>query len=244
LVASKNFTTACLVHVPTEDINFFLPNGAGTTQTVKDALQLLQKHPREKIWITDSEGLGSTRQGLLATPTEFGIIILSDPQRQASGQVAYASHHTVYSIVQELKDPDAIRWKSIPRRFQTVAKLRGTIVEGLGFVDSEAIVVQWGRTKLDGDALRRILLEDDKVISERDESGLEFKMVDLLQIFRSCTNLGHPWSLSQVWTSFFPAEAEDLCDWRIAMFNASRTCDLLLKLMESLPRSMEELQED
>ncbi|KAF2822521.1 hypothetical protein CC86DRAFT_410120 [Ophiobolus disseminans] len=218
------------------------------TRLVRDSYALLTQQDPACVWVTDSEGVGSTKTGLAGIPTEFAIVLLHDPSKEYSGFFRYAQHPNAASIVREVKAKQIIRsrmgggWSVFltglvrglfdnqhkQDRGLTVEEYRRQLYGTLVFDEDTAVVVKWGYTKLDIDTA---------------SIATKFPVVDLLHLFRYCTNLGHLMTLSKVWEGFHPGQDVDL-RWHLALGDARATSNLaqiFIQEMGEVPEEGEDL---
>ncbi|KAH5708676.1 hypothetical protein HBI18_236910 [Parastagonospora nodorum] len=254
-----------LVRLPRGEIRFDLPQGINSLESIKHRIKLLEKFDNKDIWIVDAEGVGTTKKGLLAIPTEVGLINCANASRAHEGKIEYTGYRTRSSFITGIMHQDVCAWDELVQwemlnRFidkaygkpqsglvqaRTLHEHQKIVKDDLNFIEQHALLVNWGTTKLDMDTMHRILRVEDELKGARSgPTYLTCDIVDLLSIYRYCTNLGHAMNLSSVYNTFFPFVLEDegLGEWHSAGFDAARTRDLLLELMKEIPKLMRQMR--
>jgi hypothetical protein len=105
----------------------------------------------------------------------------------------------------------------------------------LGFDEGAALIVHWGSTKLDVDAIGRILHDDEDISTERENVSIDCPVVNSIRLYGLCTNLGHLVSFSVMWETFHPGQVVDL-KWHDAEQDTSATIDLLRIFMAEMAK--------
>jgi hypothetical protein len=245
LVRSHRWTADCIIGSIVADLSFTLPDNAADLARVRAFVQRCEQVGLQNIWSTDSEG--AVIKGYLAIPTEFGITNVADRSKAYEGFIKYPDVSSPADVVEDLfanrdgQNNDATRISGILRARSRYDRSAGTVrshkagLRKTGFKDkTTGMVLKWGSTRLDGDALARIEHGEDRLLVPQDDQyNIAIGIWDLAYIARKCLPGGTSGELSKVWKSLNPQRNEEK-KWHTALVDANGAADVLERLLSDL----------
>jgi len=256
LVASGPFTTAWLnATILQQDIEFRLPANVAIANVVKDFLRTVRSTQGHQIWVADFEGCVLTTSAITPVHTEVGIVNAASPViKRYEGYFNYPNYGTADAIAREIQRKKAVVFRSGTFNFNLVrGYFQDLFVNGqprglstdqhrrslldLGFQEDKAIMVHWSGGRVDSSGLGRILRNQSGVVTPIQNTNIRCKVIDLRQLWMNCTSYTGGQSLSVVYDTMFPGQTTMYglqASWHTALWDASATQRLLVKLVEGL----------
>jgi len=120
-----------------------------------------------------------------------------------------------------------------PQLPESPSEIKSRLFRETNFREGSALVLQWGSTPLDSEALGRIMRERDDIQAKKRDVVLGCEVIDLCQLFKACTNANEAnmdMKLSTIWHLLFDKNGTKQ-KWHNASWDATATMQIAIRLV-------------